>query len=91
MRSPVKLVYADRKKSGTDTFRITKPNRSRREPRPDEVELQDVVIGEVSIEPLLSSDDWRVLENELFEAANDMWRGDASEHADRLREERRVG
>lgn len=66
-------------------------NRSRREPRPDEVELQDVVIGEVSIEPLLSSDDWRVLENELFEAANDMWRGDASEHADRLREERRVG
>ena len=49
------------------------------------------MIGEVSIEPLLSSDDWRVLENELFEAANDMWRGDASEHADRLREERRVG
>ena len=66
-------------------------NRSRREPRPDEVELQDVVIGEVSIEPLLSSDDWRVLENELFEAANDMLRGDASEHADRLREERRFG
>ena len=66
-------------------------NRSRREPRPDEVELQDVVIGEVSIEPLLSSDDWRVLENELFEASNDMWRGDASEHADRLREERRFG
>ena len=66
-------------------------NRSRREPRPDEVELQDVVIGEVSIEPLLSSDDWRVLENELFEAANDMWRGDASEYADNLREERRFG
>ena len=66
-------------------------NRTRREPRPDEVELQDVVIGEVSIEPLLSSDDWRVLENELYEAANDMWRGDASEHADRLREERRAG
>lgn len=66
-------------------------NRSRREPRPDEVELQDVVIGEVSIEPLLSSEDWCVLEDELFEAANDMWRGDASEHADRLREERRVG
>ena len=66
-------------------------NRSRREPRPDEVELQDVVIGEVSIEPLLSSDDWRVLENELFEASNDMWRGDESEHADRLREERRFG
>ena len=66
-------------------------NRSRREPRPEEVELQDVVIGEVSIEPLLSSDDWRVLENELFEAANDMWRGDASEYADNLREERRFG
>ena len=66
-------------------------NRSRREPHPDEVELQDVVIGEVSIEPLLSSDDWRVLENELFEAANDMWRGDASEYADNLREERRFG
>ena len=66
-------------------------NRSRREPRPDEVELQDVVIGDVSIEPLLSSDDWRVLEIELYEAAKDMWRGDASDHADRLREERRFG
>ena len=66
-------------------------NRTHREPKPDEVELMDVVIGEVSIEPLLSSDDWRVLENELLEAANDMWRGDASEYADCLRDERRFG
>lgn len=66
-------------------------NRTRRAPTPDEVELVDVVIGEVSIEPLLNSDDWRVLENELVEAANDFWRGDASEYADRLRDEWRFG
>lgn len=65
-------------------------NSTRREPKADEVELIDVVIGDVSIEPLLSSDDWRVLENEFYEAANDMWRGDESEHADRLRDERRA-
>ena len=64
---------------------------TRRPPKSEEVELLDVVIDDVSIAPLINEDDWRILDERFLEAANDDWRGDALEHADRLHDERRFG
>ena len=76
---PVTLVGQDYNKS------------TRRPPEPQEVELLDVLIDDISISPLISEQDWICLDNEFLDAANDDWRGDASEYADRLRDERRFG
>ena len=62
----------------------------RSRPSHDTVELVDVTIGSTSIYDLFNDDQIEHLRDMLLEEAVDSWAGDASEYADRCREERRA-
>ena len=64
---------------------------SRRPPKSDEVEMTDIMIDDVSISPLIDGDDWDILADRLFEAANEDFHAATEDYADNLRDDRRFG
>lgn len=59
-------------------------------PTGDTVELVDVTVGKISIYNILSDDQVESLSEKLLEEAFDSWQYAQEEHADRIREERRM-
>ena len=60
-------------------------------PEPGDVELVDIMIGEVSVNPLINDEEEEILSDYLYSYAVDDWQAAAEDFEDARREERMLG
>ena len=60
-------------------------------PEPGDVELVDIMVGNVSVNPLINDEEEEILSDYLYSYAVDDWQAAAEDFEDARREERMLG